>query len=443
MANKLTGLPWITANIEALTHDGRGITTVQGKKVFVAGALPGELVQFSLHHRHSHFDEGQVATVMVPSSHRQPPVCLHFGICGGCHLQHVSLEGQWQHKQEIFLNQLTHIAGLNPKTILPPLHAQGYGYRAKARLSCKFVAKKNKLLLGFHEKKHGYVLDMQECHVLMPQFAKQFLAFKHCLAQMQTQRAIPQVELAIGDEQVALIIRHLIPLVTTDLTALTQFAQSTGWWIYLQSGGIQSTTRLWPEPNQEPQYLSYRVAGISLQFHPNLFIQVNPAVNAKLVPKALDLLQLTEHDHLLDLFCGLGNFTLPAALRGAKVTGIEGSAELIDLAAHNAKANNLTGSFAIADLNETSSFDQEWAQTTYDKLLLDPPRAGAENIAKTIAKFGAKRIVYVSCHSASFARDAKWIAEQGYTLEAVGIVDMFPQTYHTESIALFTKETYG
>ncbi len=430
--------------IISLSHDGRGIASIQGKKIFIDGALPGEQVEFIYIKRHSNFDEGRVIRVLQPSPVRVTPACRHYGVCGGCQLQHLSHEQQLALKQQTFLEQVAQFGRAIPDEILPPILGTPYHYRGRARLSAKFVQKKNALVLGFHEKNGRFITDMQECPILPDTFSKKILDLRQCIQSLSICQHIPQIEVAFGGETCALVIRNLLPLSASDQTALTAFARDNQFHIYLQPKGPTSTIRLWPAPSEVPygDYLEYELPEeqVQLKFHPNYFTQINQGVNRKMVRLAIELLDLREQDQVLDLYCGLGNFSLPMARKSGKVIGIEGSDALVKLAQYNAHINHINNAeFYIADLNENIN-NKAFAKQKYDKILLDPPRSGAHEIVQSLSKFKAERIVYVACNPATFARDVSVLSQHGYRLAKAGILDMFPQTRHIESIALLLKK---
>jgi 23S rRNA (uracil1939-C5)-methyltransferase len=427
------------ARIEDLSHDGRGVTTHEEKKVFVHGALPGELVMARLTDRRRSFDEGETIEVIEPSPDRIEPLCPHFGQCGGCSLQHLAPRKQIESKQNTLVQNLERIGKVSPDTVWEPLTGPEWGYRRKARLSARYVHKKERVLVGFRERYGRFVADMQECHVLNQRIASQLGRLSDLIYSMDARRTIPQVEVACGDEQCALVFRHLEPLVEDDLEKLRAFAIETGIAVLLQPAGPASVHCL--EPAEVELEFEVPEFGVRLVFGPSDFIQVNAAMNQKMIHRALELLGIDKGDRVLDLFCGLGNFTLPIATLAGEVVGIEGDAELIRKAKENARQNGLeNASFHAADLSEDPG-SAPWLKQHYDKVLVDPPRSGAEFILPHIAASGASRIVYVSCHPASLARDAGILVLQfGFTLLGAGVMDMFPHTGHVESIALFERK---
>ena len=429
---------FIEADITDLSHDGRGVAHVDGKAIFVTGALAGECVRVHVTRKHRHYDEAVVDEVLRASPDRVTPRCAHFGVCGGCALQHLEPAAQILAKQHVLLENLERIGKVSPQTVLAPLTDSPWGYRRKARLSVKFVEKKGRVLVGFREINGRYVADIQRCHVLHPAVGEHIADIAALIETLEAKRDIPQIEVAAGDDLVALIFRHLQPLSEHDSLALLEFGQRWQLGIYLQSGGIDSVTSLWPQD----AHLSFRLPdyAVELDFQPLDFIQVNAGMNQRMIAQTLGLLDPQPTDRVLDLFCGLGNFTLPLARRAAQVTGVEGEAGLVRRAAENAQRNGIDNAqFFSADL----AADQRaaaWAKVDYDLLLLDPPRSGAAEVLEYLPRRGVRRVVYVSCHPASLARDAGTLVNQhGFTLRSAGVMDMFPHTAHVESIAWFER----
>ncbi len=425
--------------ITGLTHDGRGIAQINGKKIFIENALPGEKVNFTYTKRHGRYDEGKSIDILIPSPDRVEPICKHFTVCGGCALQHMSTAAQLQLKQTMLLEQFKHFGGVQPKEILSPLIANNAGYRRKARLGVKYVIKKERLLVGFREKNGRFLADLSSCEVLHPKVGHLIESLRELIAHLNAYQTIPQIEVAIGDDATALIFRHMEPLSDADINQLINFAKLHQLDIYLQPSNPQSIHLLWPPEKQERLHYQLPAYNIEFSFHPTDFTQVNYAMNQQMVARALELLNPDSNDHILDLFCGLGNFTLPIAQLAAQVVGVEGSVEMANRATENAKKNNITNvQFYAANLTEELS-TAIWQQQTYDKILLDPPRTGALEIIKQLPALKAKRIVYISCNPATLARDAGELVAQGYQLIKAGLMDMFPHTHHIEAIALFEK----
>jgi len=430
-------------SITDLSHDGRGVARIDGKTVFVSGALLGEQVRLKIRKRHRHFDEAETLQIITPSPHRVEPRCAHFGQCGGCSLQHLDAASQIEAKQRVLVDNFARIGKVEPESWLPPLTDEAWGYRRKGRLSVRAVAKKGRVLVGFREESNPrFVADITHCDVVHPAIGAKIGLLGELVGSMDAAAEIAQIEFAAGDDTVALVFRHLKPLSEGDRAKLIAFAQAHRFAIYLQPGGISSVHPLWPE---HPR-LAFRIpAGegfddVELEFQPLDFVQVNAGMNRRMMAHALKLLDPQPADHVLDLFCGLGNFTLPLARRVAEVTGVEGEHGLVARAGENAARNGITNaSFHVANLFEDQR-GTEWARKPWDKLLLDPPRAGADKVLEYLPHKETSRIVYVSCHPASLARDAGILVSQhGFRLVSAGVMDMFPHTAHVESIALFER----
>ncbi|KFN48997.1 23S rRNA (uracil(1939)-C(5))-methyltransferase RlmD [Arenimonas composti] len=426
--------------ITDLSHDGRGVgRRDSGKTVFVTGALTGETVRVEQTGRNRHFDEARTTEVLVPSPDRVTPRCPHFGTCAGCVLQHLAAPVQIQAKRRVLMDNLRRIGHVEPQRELEPLLDLAWGYRRKGRFSVRWVDKKGKVVVGFRETNPRFVADLAECHTVVPQIGSRIPEIEAVVASLDGRGTIPQIEFIAGDDAVALVFRHLEPLSDADRERLVAFAQATGFAVFLQPGGLDSVAPLWP---QTPPRLAFALPGhdVDLEFRPLDFIQVNAGLNVKMIAAALDLLDPQPQDRVLDLFCGLGNFTLPLARRAGQVVGVEGDAGLVARARANAAANGLGNvAFHAADLFKDLSAEP-WMRAGFDKLLLDPPRAGAAEVLAQLPLKGIDRIVYVSCHAASLARDAGFLVrERGYRLVAAGAMDMFPQTAHVESIALFER----
>ena len=429
------------ATIEALNHEGRGITHLNGKTTFVHGALPNEDIIFKYTKIHSSFDEGETLKVLTSSPNRATPKCPHYDICGACSLQHLNSNMQIKHKQQVLLEQLQHFGQTQPQEILSPITGPIWGYRHKARLGVRFVTKKNKLLIGFRERNGRFIADINNCEILNSKVGKKIHLLQQELSKIKHFNSLPQIEIAISDSQTALIIRHLQPLSADEQKQLCSFAKQYDFDIYLQPKGIDTIHKIWP--TDANPLLSYKIPAqnIELFFHPADFIQINPIINQQMIETAIKLLEPNHDDEILDLFCGLGNFTLSIAKYCKKITAIEISDEMVNRAYTNAKHNHITNAeFFSANLAKDIS-KQSWAKIKFNKILLDPPRSGALEIIKYFPKLNPQKIVYVSCNPATLARDAKClIHEQNFILQKVGIMDMFPHTSHVESIALFTKK---
>ncbi len=427
------------AHIDDMAHDGRGIAHVEGKTVFIHRALPGEEVRFRYCRTCGKFDEGDVLEVIKPSPQRVEPRCAHFGICGGCSLQHLAPEAQIAAKQQRLLDNLRNIGRVEPDTVLPPLTAGSWGYRRKARLGVKYMRRDRVVRVGFRERSSSFLTNLRRCEVLHPRIGEHVDELSALVGRLSIKDQIPQIEVAVGDDHAALVFRHLADLSEDDLTLLRDYGRERGLLIFLQSGGPKTITRLWPE-GEEGSVLSYRLADydVEMQFRPTDFTQVNAELNRKMIDRAIALLDPQPGERILDLFCGLGNFSLPLARQAGRVVGVEGEAALVARARDNAARNGIDNvEFHAADLNGDLAAEP-WYGEGFDKLLLDPPRSGAPVVVANLPRPLARRIVYVSCDPATLARDAGILVhEQGYRLVSAGAMDMFPHTGHVESIALF------
>jgi 23S rRNA (uracil1939-C5)-methyltransferase len=422
-----------------LSHDGRGVGRVDGKTVFVSGALTGESVRARQTGRNRHFDEAETLEVLKASPDRVTPRCAHFGVCAGCVLQHLAEDKQIVAKQQVLLDNLQRIGHVQPERILPPLTDAAWGYRRKGRFSVRFVEKKGRTVIGFRELNPRFVAELSECHTIVPELGEKLPAITALVESLDGKRIIPQIEFIAGDGPVALVFRHLESLSDADRERLIDFAKATGLAVLLQPGGVDSVQPLYPDV--VPLQFAIPAYDLRLAFKPLDFIQVNAGLNQKMIARAIELLDPQPNERVLDLFCGLGNFTLPLARRAGSVVGIEGEAGLVARARENAALNSIANAeFHAADLAKDLS-TEIWMKHGFDKLLLDPPRAGAAEVLAQLPLKGIRRIVYVSCHPGSLARDAGFLVrERGYTLKAAGAMDMFPQTAHVESIALFERE---
>jgi len=424
-----------------LSHDGRGVARRDGeggKVTFITGALPGEVVVAEPTARSRHFDEARTLEVLQASPQRVPPRCPHFGVCAGCVLQHLNEDEQIVAKQRVLLDNLQRIGHVTPERVLPALVGQNWGYRRKGRFSVRRVEKKDKTLVGFRELDPRFVADLSVCYTVIPQIGEKVAALGALVETLDGKRDIPQIEFIAGDEAIVLTVRHLQPLSEHDQQALAAFGSEHGFAIFLQPGGLETVHALWPR--EVP--LSFRLPqwDVELAFRPLDFIQVNATLNEKMIDHALRLLDARPDDRVLDLFCGLGNFTLPLARGVREVVGVEGDAGLVARAKENAQRNGLgNAQFFAADLTQDQR-NAPWMRQGFDKLLLDPPRSGAIDVLRQLPLKNFERIVYVSCHPGSLARDAGYLVnEQGFKLKAAGAMDMFPHTAHVESIALFER----
>ncbi|TAL78145.1 MAG: 23S rRNA (uracil(1939)-C(5))-methyltransferase RlmD [Burkholderiaceae bacterium] len=429
-------------DVDSLDLEARGVARRDGKVVFIEGALPGEVVRARVIRSKSSFDVARVEQVLAPSSQRVVPRCLYFGVCGGCSMQHLDPAAQVAVKQRVLEDALWHIGKVTPACILPPLHGPSWGYRHRARLSVRFVGKKGGALVGFRERRGSYVTDMQHCLVLPPHVSAMLMPLRALVTSLSDPRSIPQIEVAVGDATTALILRHLKPLTAADLDLLMEFGRryNVSWW--LQPAGPETAVTLRAEDAEKLAYLLPEY-GLRMPYRPTDFTQVNQEINRVLVHKALSLLRVMPEDRVADLFCGLGNFTLPLATRVRVVVGIEGSKALVERAREAARQNNLAERVSFAVLN-LFAVDAQWLRDLghFDRVLIDPPREGAEAVARALAALAVperpKRIVYVSCSPSTLARDAGILVnEGGYRMLSAGVVNMFPHTGHVESIAVF------
>ena len=440
---------WLS--VESLDLEAQGVAhDAEGKVVFIADALPGERVRVTVQRRKNNWEQATAVAWQRESSQRVRPQCPHFGHCGGCKMQHLHVAAQVATKQRALEDALWHLGKVKAEQLLRPIEGPAWGYRYRARLSVRFVAKKGKVLVGFHERKSSFVADMERCEVLPPHLSAMLLSLRELIAGMQQRDRLPQIEVAVGDTVTALVLRHLEPLSEPDLARLRAFAAEHGvqWW--LQPKG-PDTVHLLDEGGPE---LAYTLAefGIVMPFKPTDFTQVNHQINSVLVSRALRLLEVQPPERVIDWFCGLGNFTLPIARTAREVLGIEGSEALVQRSRENAQRNGLEAkaSFAARNLFELPAADLV-AYGAADKWLVDPPREGAFALAKALAELHAdpslapgwqapRRIVYVSCNPATLARDAGLLVHQaGYRCVAAGAVNMFPHTAHVESIAVFER----
>ncbi len=430
----------VEVQITGLSTEGRGITHIDGRTVFVDLALQGERVKCKYTARTAKYAEAVAVEILQASPDRVEPACAAFARCGGCRLQHMSSTAQLSLKQKMLFDQLEHIGQVKPQHTLEPLTGPTFAYRYKARLGVRYVEKKDKVLVGFRERGGRYLTDMDACDVLHEKVGKNIRAISDCLYRCHARRSIAQIEVAMGDEQAVMVFRHLEPLDSHDRKLLTDLSQSLAITFYLQAGKPTELEALWPK---EPPALFYSLPDhdVKITFQPADFTQVNPVINRKMVTLALHYLQLKAEDKVLDLFSGLGNFSLSMARQCASVTAVEGSLEMVKKARDNARLNNIENvEFIFADLYNEAIKQMPWIKRQYNKILLDPPRSGATAILPLLKKMRAEIIVYVSCHPATLARDAGVLVnELGYTLKQTGIMDMFPHTAHVESIAIFCR----
>lgn len=428
------------ASIESLDHEGRGVAHVAGKAIFIEGALPGERVAYTSFRRKPSFENARADAILQASSQRVTPRCPHFGVCGGCSMQHLDPLAQAAAKQRVLEDAFWHIARLRPETVLPPIVGPNWGYRRRARLTVRKVEKKGGVLVGFHEKRSSYVAVMDSCAVLPPAVSALLPRLRELVASLSIPDRLPQIEVAVGDTPPALVFRILEALTPADEDRLRAFADRHGVHVWLQTGGPDTAAVFHPAAAPLP---AYRLPDfdVTLSFRPTDFTQVNHDVNRVLVRRALGLLGVRPGERVADMFCGLGNFTLPLARQGARVVGVEGSAPLIARARENAAANGLAErvEYHVANLfTVTPESLAAWGR--FDRMLIDPPREGAVELVKALGADAPARIVYVSCNPATLARDAAVLVhERGYRLRAAGIANMFPHTSHVESIACFER----
>jgi len=422
-------------NVESLDAEGRGVArNAEGKVVFIEGALPGERVEVFVFAQKKSFDSGRAIRILQPSSSRVEPRCPYFGVCGGCVLQHADPALQVAEKQRGLMENLARIGNVKPETQLPPVAAEPWGYRHRARLSVRRVERRGGVLVGFRERRSTHVAEMRECHVLPSGVSDLIVPLRELIENLSIRERLPQVEVAVGDNATALVFRHLQPLTDEDKGWLKDFAERHGIHAWLQPKGPDSAHPFHPAVSE--LWYGLPEFGVRLFFRPTDFTQVNHAVNRLLVSQALRLLDPQPGERIADLFCGLGNFSLPLARRGAEVIGFEGSAPLIERARQNAKANGLVAQFEVMNLFQPGL----GPYGPFQKMLIDPPREGAIELVRSLPDDWPRRIVYVSCDTATLARDAGVLANvKGFRFVAAGVVDMFPHTAHVESVALFER----
>ena len=433
-------LPPVELTIESMTLEGKGVAHLDGKVIFVEGALPTETVKACYTLQKKSFDEATTIEVLAPSAERVTPKCAHYSVCGGCTWQHLAPEAQIRYKQQAMLDQLKHVGKVEPETILEPLRGDLWGYRRKARLGVRYVTKKGKVLVGFREREGSFLADLSRCEVLHPSVGEHLTDLQDLISGLSQKERIPQIEVAVGDNATALIVRHLEPLTPQDIEQLRAYGERMNQRIYLQPKGPDTVHCIWPV--NPKLYYEHPHFDTHVEFGPQDFFQVNQSINRLMVQKVLTFLEPKVDETVLDLFCGLGNFTLPLARQALQVTGVEGDAVMVKRAKHAAQFNEIhnTDYHACNLMDDAALKQQPWLKRHYDKILLDPPRAGAIEIMPYIGQLKAKRIVYVSCNPATLARDAhELVHTHGYRLSHVGVMDMFPHTSHVESIAVFDK----
>ena len=447
--------------IESLDLDAQGIAhKADGKVVFVEGALPFELVNVNVHRKKNNWELGTLSHIHKESSQRVKPQCIYFGLhsnaCGGCKMQHLNPSAQVAIKQRVIEDNLWHLGKVKPEFILRPIHGLDWYYRYRARLSVRYVRKKAKVLIGFHERKSSYVADMSSCEVLPAKVSQLLLPLRALIESLEAREDCPQLELACTKTTIAFVLRHMHPLSPHDLELLRRFATAHGvqWW--LQSKGPESVKLMDSEGvDSESQMLSYELPDFDLvmKFRPTDFTQVNPFINEVMVSKAVSLLDISKTDRIIDWFCGLGNFTLPIATLAKEVIGIEGSQSMVDLAKFNFKLNSISPdrlcsvNFYAQNLFDVTD-EKLYELGFFDKWLIDPPREGAHALINSLVSLiqkkeltnwsAPKRIVYISCNPATLARDAGLLVHQaGYVCKSAGMLNMFPHTAHVESMAVF------
>jgi len=455
------------ALVEGLTHEGEGVVR-SGRTAFVAGSLPGESIRFQRVRSRGSHDEGRLLEVLVPSADRVAPRCAHFGVCGGCALQHLEADRQLEAKQAELRAALERVGRAAPQQWLAPLTGPRWAYRRRARLGARYVTKKGRVVVGFRERLAPYIAAIEGCEVLAEPAGRLIMPLAQLIGSLSIREHVPQVEVAVADNATALVLRLMKPLQPADLALLAGFEARHGVRLYLQSGGLDTTVRLpagagpgpgpdggaagaagapaapgfepAPAPTEAPLYYRLPQFDLRLEFRPTDFIQVNAAVNEAMVSRVLELLAPEPAAGILDLFCGLGNFTLPLARRAARVVGIEGSAALVERARHNAAMNGISNAtFVAADLTQPLPARAPWMGAGFSHVVLDPPRAGAVEVLPTIAQLTPRRLVYISCHPGTLARDVGVLVhDHGFVLRAAGVLDMFPHTTHVESVAVLT-----
>lgn len=431
-----------TARIESVTHDGRGIAALSGKKVFVSGALPGEVVRFRRRKRRRNRDEAELIEVIESSLTRVEPRCAVYGTCGGCSLQHTSSDEQRDIKQNALADSLARIGRVEPSQWLAPVFddtAEGsWHYRRRARLAVKDVSGKGRVLVGFRERHAPYITDMRRCEVLARPVDGLIGPLSELIGTLSIRKRLPQIEVAVADNATALLFRVLDPPTQEDRARLRAFAVEHGLRVLLQPGGLDSVAPLYPEPPLELLQYALPEFGVTIRFEVFDFVQINARVNRRLVSEAVRLLDAGSGDRVLDLYCGIGNFSLPLARVAQQVLGIDGETHQVERGRDNARLNGIENcDFRTADLDKIDG-SETWLRAGWDRVLLDPARSGAAAVVAAIERTGASRIVYVSCNPGTLARDAAaLVREKGYALESAGIVDMFPHTAHVEAIAVF------
>lgn len=439
MAKRRNNIPQqpVIASIDSLSHEGRGIASIEGEKVFIDGALPGEKVRFKYTRKKAKHAEGYVVDILNESEKRVQAKCDYFSLCGGCSVQHLSVQDQIHHKQSILVEQLKHIGGVGVNEIMQPLIGPEWSYRRKARLGVKYVFKKSSLLVGFRERRSSFIAEMDRCEVLHESIGLKITVLKALIMELKSYDKIPQIEVAVADNTVALIFRHLIELPASDIEKLSVFQQNSKISVFLQSGGPETVVPL-NDKTQDDLYYNLENHGLRIHFKPHDFTQINFEINNRMVDRVISLLEPDPSNNILDLFCGLGNFTLPIARKAGFVTAVEVVSDLIERAKQNAEWNAVNNVKYVSSDLMADKLPEVLLDQVYDKVLLDPPRTGAQEIINQLDFKKVTKLVYVSCNPATLARDAgALVKEKGLKLVKAGVMDMFPHTSHVESIALF------
>lgn len=427
--------------IDDLTLEGQGVGRRDGKACFVPDALPGERVRVIPVAGKRNFDTGLLDAVLRPSPERVAPPCRWFGACGGCRLMHLSVDGQRRVKDKVLLDALQRLGNVTPEIRLPPIVDRDLGYRRTTRLGVKYVAKKGGTLVGFRERGGRFLADMQDCPVLHPALGDRIAGLRRLIDRLEQRQRIPQIEAVVDDdESVALVFRHLQPLPAQDLEYLREYARTEAVQVLLQPSGPESVA--WLAGPDGPLVYRHPDFGVAIEFTALDFIQAHAGVNRQMVAQVVEWLDLDDDVEVLDLYCGLGNFTLPLARRASSVLAVEADVRMLDRARRNAERQGIQNTrYVRADLEALVRGAEPWGQRRFDRALLDPPRTGAAAVVETLGSSKIPRLVYVSCNPATLARDAATLVHQhGYRLLAAGILDMFPHTAHVESMAVFTRE---
>lgn len=438
---KLSDIP-VSVTIESLSSSGQGVSHVDGKVVFIDEALPGERLDFVYSDSRRDYATGKIVAIHSPSPDRVAPPCPHFGVCGGCSWQHIAAGRQIEIKQDLLAEQFERLAKLTIPEMWQPIIGEHWGYRGKARMGVKYVAKKGRVLVGFRERGHHFLAQIDSCRIMQPIVGDNLLALSAMIGGLTIRQKIPQIEVAIGDDICALVFRVLEMPTSTDQAQMRDFANKCNMHICLQPKGPASIVAL---EGEELLPLHYCLAlpdktTIKYTFTPTMFTQVNSQINQQMINRVLATLDLHSGDRVLDLFCGIGNFTLPLAKFAGNVVGVEGDLPLVAAATENAKNNNISNvQFFAADLSKPLP-DENWVRQKYNKIVLDPSRAGACEVLAYVQRWQPDKIIYISCNSATLARDAGLLVGYGYKLRKAGVMDMFPQTSHVESIALFCHD---